>query len=211
MGNNKYFTELTRVQIPAILHLTRIGYTYYGKINEDMAGTVYDPDTNILLDVFIKQFDVLNPEHAGGAMETISQIRQELDNDDLGRSFYKRLTSVSPVRLIDFDNPENYKQLDAMDVEFYPHGDYNVTASIELDDEGWQEIGTLNMAGGGVTLPVDLPFTLTSAGVARTTFHLQEYGEFKKIKVKFVQDGLSELCQLHSYTIFARIKPWRRE
>ena len=52
MSNSRYFTELTRVQIPAILHLTRIGYQYFGKISEDMAGTVFDPDTNILLEVF---------------------------------------------------------------------------------------------------------------------------------------------------------------
>ncbi len=34
-------------------------------------------------------------------------IRQELDNDDIGESFYKRLKAVSPVRLIDFEHPEN--------------------------------------------------------------------------------------------------------
>lgn len=36
-----------------------------------------------------------------------SHIKQELDYDDLGRSFYKRLTSVSPIKLIDFDRPSN--------------------------------------------------------------------------------------------------------
>ena len=63
MSNRRYFTELTRVQIPAILHLTRIGYTYFGKISEDDAGIVYDSDTNILLDVFKRQFALLNPKH----------------------------------------------------------------------------------------------------------------------------------------------------
>lgn len=105
MSNAKYFTELTRVQIPAILHLTRIGYQYFGRITEDMAGTVYDPDTNILLEVFKLQFDALNPDRAGDAMEMLSLIKQELDNDDLGRSFYNRLISQSPVKLIDFDRP----------------------------------------------------------------------------------------------------------
>ena len=42
------FNEATRVQMPALVHLTRLGYIYYGKITEDMAGTKYDPDTNIL-------------------------------------------------------------------------------------------------------------------------------------------------------------------
>lgn len=101
------FNEATRVQMPALVHLTRLGYIYYGKITEDMAGTKYDPDTNILLDVFKKQFAALNPGHEGEAEEILRQIRQELDNDDLGRSFYKRLLRVSPLRLVDFENPKN--------------------------------------------------------------------------------------------------------
>ncbi len=100
------FNEATRVQMPAMVHLTRLGYKYYGKITEDMAGTVYDPDTNILIDVFKEQFAALNPDYAGEAEQTLRTIRQELDNDDIGRSFYKRLARVSPVRLIDFEHPE---------------------------------------------------------------------------------------------------------
>lgn len=107
MANGEKFTEATRVQLPAVVHLTRLGYNYLGKITEDMAGDIYDPDTNILLKVFRAQFAKLNPEHEGEAEQVLKDIRQELDNDDLGRSFYKRLRSVSPVRLIDYDNPQN--------------------------------------------------------------------------------------------------------
>lgn len=101
------FNEATRVQMPAMVHLTRLGYGYIGKISEDMAGSIYDPDTNILIDVFKRQFELLNPSAKGEFTQTLRSIRQELANDDLGKSFYKRLTTVSPVRLIDFDNPQN--------------------------------------------------------------------------------------------------------
>ena len=101
------FNEATRVQMPAMVHLTRLGYSYFGKINEDMAGNVYDPDTNILIDVFKQQFEFLNPSAKGEFGQTFRAIRQELANDDLGKSFYKRLTAASPVRLIDFENPQN--------------------------------------------------------------------------------------------------------
>lgn len=101
------FNEATRVQMPAMVHLTRLGYSYFGKINEDMAGNVYDPDTNILIDVFKQQFEFLNPSAKGEFRQTFRAIRQELANDDLGKSFYKRLTTASPVRLIDFENPQN--------------------------------------------------------------------------------------------------------
>lgn len=112
---------------------------------------------------------------------------------------------------IDFDNAENYKQLDSIDMEFDPSGNYNATVYIELDNGGYQNIGTINLAGGGITLPENLPFILSASGVARKTFQLQRYGEFKKIKVKVIQNGTSELCNLHSITIFAKTKQWRRE
>ena len=107
MATHDKFNEATRVQMPALVHLHRLGYNYFGKISEDMAGSVYDPETNILIDVFKKQFAALNPDYSGDAEQVLKTIRQELDNDDLGRSFYKRLTTVSPVRLVDFANPEN--------------------------------------------------------------------------------------------------------
>lgn len=107
ISKKNMFNEATRVQMPAMVHLTRLGYTYFGKITEDMAGTVYAPDTNILINVFKEQFARLNPTHVGEVEQTLKTIRQELDNDDIGYSFYKQLLSVSPIRLVDFENPKN--------------------------------------------------------------------------------------------------------
>lgn len=103
----KQFSEATRVQMPAMVHLTRIGYTYFGKLSEDKNGTVYDGDTNILLQVFERQFKNLNPGHEGEYLQVLKDIRKELNDDDLGRGFYNRLKAVSPVKLIDFDNIGN--------------------------------------------------------------------------------------------------------
>ena len=78
MARNSGFNELTRVQMPAMVHLTRLGYEYIGKLNENMAGTVYDPDTNILINVFKEQFAKLNPENAGEAEEVLRCIQEFL-------------------------------------------------------------------------------------------------------------------------------------
>lgn len=101
------FGEATRVQIPGLVHLTRIGYTYFGKISEEDAGVVYDPDTNILLDVFKTQFEKLNPGQEATFHQTLQEIKQELDYNDIGKQFYKRLRSISPTRLIDYEHIEN--------------------------------------------------------------------------------------------------------
>ena len=92
--------------MPALVHLTRLGYEYFGKITENMSGTVFDPNTNILLEVFKKQFCKLNPGREKDFDQTLQEIRQQLDYDDLGRAFYKRLLARNP-RLVDFDNIAN--------------------------------------------------------------------------------------------------------
>lgn len=103
----KQFSEATRVQMPAMVHLTRLGYSYFGKIHEEERGTVYDGDTNILLPVFEEQFKKLNQDHKGEFLQVMKDIRKELNDDDLGRGFYNRLKAVSPIKLIDFDNISN--------------------------------------------------------------------------------------------------------
>lgn len=107
MAKKSEFNEATRVQMPALVHLTRIGYEYIGKISEVKTDIDYQPDTNILIDEFKKQFEKLNPEHKDKFDDTLKTIVQELDNDDIGKSFYKRLVSVSPIKLIDFENIQN--------------------------------------------------------------------------------------------------------
>ena len=114
-------------------------------------------------------------------------------------------------KTIDFDNKENYKQLDSIEVIFDPSGSYNATLYINLDGNGWQNVGTINLAGSAPVLPLTLPFTLSSSGMARKTFQLQRYGEFRKIQIKITQSGASEECNLQSVCCFATLKPWRRE
>ena len=98
----KQFSEATRVQMPAMVHLTRLGYSYFGKISEDGAGSVYDADTNILLQVFEQQFKRLNPGHEGEYLQVLKNIRRELNDDDLGLHFLSRnclpLLEISVLR-----------------------------------------------------------------------------------------------------------------
>ena len=72
------FNEATRVQMPAMVHLTRLDYKYFGKISEESAGKVYDPQNNILLEVFQNQYEKLNPNAAIPFFQVIQDIRNEL-------------------------------------------------------------------------------------------------------------------------------------
>ncbi|MDW2926688.1 DEAD/DEAH box helicase family protein [Mesomycoplasma ovipneumoniae] len=100
------FNEKTRVQIPALVHLLRLGYKYLGRNSDSKKSFEYDATTNIAVDIFKEKFFQLNPTFNGDFNEVLHQIRHDLNNDDLGMSFYNRLISYNQ-KLIDFDNKEN--------------------------------------------------------------------------------------------------------
>ncbi len=101
---SRTFNEATRVQMPAMVHLCRLGYHFYGKMRQETEGSKYDGKTNILLEVFRKKFEQFNPDKVRDFDQVMSKIQEELDYDDLGKAFYKRLVASSP-KLIDFDDP----------------------------------------------------------------------------------------------------------
>ncbi len=105
MAKKKDFSELTRVQIPAALHLMRLGYTYLPRNGKDIAER--DPDTNILVSVFKEQFLKFNNYLTEEDFEReLANIKLELDQNDLGRSFFRRLQDQEDSVYIDWEKPE---------------------------------------------------------------------------------------------------------
>ena len=120
------FNENTRVKIPAILHLTRLGYEYVSLKN-----AVWDENTNIFTEIFAKSINRINPlqkiykfpnrdtsitaeiaaeKPASFEIEVqklLTELKDLLDYEDLGRAFYKRLVADSGIKLIDFADFEN--------------------------------------------------------------------------------------------------------
>ena len=105
MAKKKDFSELTRVQIPAALHLMRLGYTYLPRNGKEIAER--DPDTNILVSVFKEQFLKFNNYLTEEYLEReLANIKLELDQNDLGRSFFRRLQDQEDSVYIDWEKPE---------------------------------------------------------------------------------------------------------
>lgn len=97
------FNEDSRVKIPAILHLTQLGYKYLS-----LKEQVWDIETNIFSDIFKKSIKEINQ---GISEADINRLYQEvslsLENEDLGRAFYNKLIDQSGIKLIDFKNFDN--------------------------------------------------------------------------------------------------------
>ena len=94
------FNEDSRVKIPAILHLTRLGYTYLS-----LKESSWEQSTNIFTDLFIESIGRINPNvEEEDIRRLLDELILLLDYEDLGRAFYERLTATSGIRLIDFNN-----------------------------------------------------------------------------------------------------------
>jgi len=95
--------EDTRVKIPALIHLTRLGYNYLSLKN-----AIWDENTNIFTDVFISSISKINPNiDKSDCIRLLDEVSLLLDNEDLGKAFYERITEKSGIRLIDFENFDN--------------------------------------------------------------------------------------------------------
>ncbi|RVZ42052.1 type I restriction endonuclease subunit R [Helicobacter pylori] len=94
------YNEITRVQIPALMHLAELGYDFISQKDKPNL----DTDTNILIDSFTQAFERLNPNK--NAKDVLAEMKKRLNYDDLGKSFYEYLLK-SEHQIIDFDNPNN--------------------------------------------------------------------------------------------------------
>ncbi len=97
------FNENTRVKIPAILHLCKLGYGYVS-----LSKAKRDESTNIFTDIFAESILRLNPDMEDGNVKRVFEsVSLALENEDLGQAFFNMLTATSGARLIDFKNFEN--------------------------------------------------------------------------------------------------------
>ena len=93
------FNEDTRVKIPTILHLVRLGYQYLSLKKQHS-----DIKTNIFPELFLQAIAKINP-YLGqdDVRRLLEEVKLTLDNEDLGKAFYEKLIASSGPKLIDFE------------------------------------------------------------------------------------------------------------
>lgn len=94
------FNENTRVKIPALIHLERLGYKYLS-----LKTSTWDADTNIFVELLDASLKRLNPGVPANELEVFKKkALATLEFDDLGKEFYKILTAQNGIKIIDFEN-----------------------------------------------------------------------------------------------------------
>lgn len=96
--------ENSRVKIPALVHLTRLGYRYIKQ--KDCSGA-YCPKTNIFKGILRDSINRLNGTALTEADvdSLVEELAIKLNTDDLGRAFYKiLLNGFNGLQLIDLED-----------------------------------------------------------------------------------------------------------
>ena len=93
------FNEDTRVKLPTIMHLVRLGYQYLSLKTQQ-----WDINTNIFPELFLPAIAKINP-YLGqdDVRRLLEEVKLTLDNEDLGKAFYEKLIASSGPKLIDFE------------------------------------------------------------------------------------------------------------
>lgn len=110
--------EDSRVKIPALVHFTRLGYTYKPLKESD---DNYDEDTNIFIGSFRDGINRINRTNISeqDAIDIITELKNILSQDDLGRGFYEYLKKgYKGLKLIDFETANGVNNIYEVVTEF---------------------------------------------------------------------------------------------
>lgn len=125
--------EDSRVKIPALVHLTRLGYTYLS-LKDQIRGTDYDGDTNIFYELFRESVSRINDNELSieETKKIINELKIKLSNDDLGKAFFQLLKEgYNGIRLIDYTNIDNNSFYVVTELP-YENGDDNFRPDITV-------------------------------------------------------------------------------
>jgi len=171
------FNEDTRVKIPTILHLTRLGYDYIS-----IKDKKWDEKTNIFTDIFFKKIKQINPELDDLEVKQFyKEISLCLENDDLGKKFYEKLITKSGTKIIDFDNFDN--------------NSFNVVTELTYknDEDEFRPDITILVNG--------LPLAFIE--VKKPNNHEGILAEFKRIKTRFKNKKFRNFINITQLIIFS--------
>ncbi len=95
--------EDSRVKIPALIHLEKLGYKYLS-----LKDLEWDAETNIVSEILNRKVRELNPNKSPSEVEIyLKQVLASLSNDDLGKAFFEHLINQNGIRIIDLENFDN--------------------------------------------------------------------------------------------------------
>lgn len=143
------------------------------------------------------KFFVNGQENLYGGSSDGTTYRLWYGADDAGTAINMQMET----RDEDFGNAAIYKSGGEVEIVAEAVGDYDITVSASIDGGGYVTLGTLNLSSSAPTLPVALPFNLSSSTRASGKFHLDALGRFRRIKFKLQHNDTNGSDYIRIYEI----------
>lgn len=99
----------------------------------------------------------------------------------------------------DLGQPALHKSGGELEVVAEATGNYDITVSASIDGGSYTTLGTMNLSSGAPTLPISLPFNLSSAVRISEKFHLDSLGRWKVIRFKFQHNATNSTDNIRLY------------
>tara|TARA_B100000886_G_scaffold40266_1_gene24904 strand:- start:3168 stop:6164 length:2997 start_codon:yes stop_codon:yes gene_type:complete len=170
------FNEDSRVKIPAILHLIKLGFKYLS-----LKKTTWNEETNIFEDIFIENFIRINDKiNKNDADKVLKELSDTLNNNDLGSSFYKTLTDNSNFKVIDFEN--------------FSNNQFNVVTELPYKSKGEEFRPDITLIVNG------LPLVFIE--VKKPNNHQGMIAERERIKIRFKNKNFRKFFNITQLMVF---------
>jgi len=127
------------------------------------------------------------------------------DNDDGGSAYDFNWET----KRFDFDHPENDKWFQDVEFVFNSTDNHTVEVFAQIDGNGYNSLGTVNVKGAAPALPVALPFDLGGTAVVKKRFPLRSLGWGRDIQFKIENNDANEDVELRRVVATARLIPLR--
>lgn len=81
--------------------------------------------------------------------------------------------------------------------------------SVELNNQGFIDIGTIDLSGGVVNLPIDLPFELGGEDKTESMFHVKRLGRGRTCRIKVTNRTYNQQVEFNEYELYYQERTMR--
>ncbi len=179
--------EDARIKVPALLHLSRLGYQYLSRRTIRR-----DPETNILPEMLKAAAErILGTEMSGETQDSLmKELREALAAPDLGRGFTRLIREGwREWRLLDFEHPERNV--------------FHAAAELPCVCEGRRFVPDITLFVNGLPLAMIEVKTKNQAGGIRA--------EYDRTMERFQSGAFRSFLQAAQIWAFSNDQPWNPE
>ena len=128
-------------------------------------------------------------------------------NDEVANDNGTAITYSETGRRINFNAPHTQKTFQWIEIAVLVQSSGELKVEAQVDGGGFTTLGNLDQTGDLPTLPINLPFSLKGANIARKKFDLEQLGRGRDVQIRLTEGTLDADTQVLERILGAFIEP----